>query len=88
MWGQVPTTPMALQSGDEAETVAFLWGLWAWAYLHGAINSRHTLLFCRFCTPWPSHRCLDPLRRRWVTGATVKGRLGVQGPKTSLRVTR
>lgn len=41
---------MALQSGDEAEPVAFLWGLWAWAYLHGTINSRHTLLLCRFCT--------------------------------------
>lgn len=89
----VPTEPCVGSSpchpyGDGAETVAFLWGLWAWAYLHGAINSRHTLLFCRFCTLWPSHRCSDPLRRRWVTGATVKGILGVQGPKTSLRVTR
>lgn len=35
--GPAPATPMALQSSDEsgAEPVAFLWGLWAWADLHG-----------------------------------------------------
>lgn len=33
--GSALATSMAWQSGSEAEPVAFLWGLWAWAYLHG-----------------------------------------------------